>query len=46
MQKNNQNTRCVVYARFSCHNQTEQSIEGQLHDCQKYAENGSAEKVV
>lgn len=30
--------RCVVYARYSCHNQTEQSIEGQMHDCEKYAE--------
>lgn len=30
--------KCVIYARYSCSNQTEQSIEGQLHDCQKYAE--------
>ena len=45
MQKNNQNNRCVVYARFSCHNQTEQSIEGQLHDCQKYAENNNLQIV-
>lgn len=37
MQKSN-NNRCVVYARYSCHNQTEQSIEGQIHDCEKYAE--------
>ncbi|MGN0163938.1 MAG: recombinase family protein, partial [Candidatus Ornithomonoglobus sp.] len=37
MQKSN-NNRCVVYARYSCHNQTEQSIEGQMHDCEKYAE--------
>ena len=28
----------VVYARFSSHNQTEQSIEGQLRDAHTYAE--------
>ncbi len=28
----------VIYARYSSHNQTEQSIEGQLHDCRAYAE--------
>ena len=39
MQNYNQTPqRCAIYARFSCHNQSEQSIEGQLHDCQKYAE--------
>lgn len=27
----------VIYARFSSHNQREQSIEGQLHDCHEYA---------
>ena len=27
----------VIYARFSSHSQTEQSIEGQLHDCYAYA---------
>lgn len=27
----------VIYARFSSHNQTEQSIEGQLRVCQEYA---------
>lgn len=27
----------VIYARYSSHNQTEQSIEGQLHDCYEYA---------
>lgn len=32
------NNKCVIYARFSCHNQTEQSIEGQINDCQKFAE--------
>ncbi len=26
----------VIYARFSCHNQTEQSIEGQLKVCNVY----------
>ena len=27
----------VIYARYSSHNQTEQSIEGQLRDCNAYA---------
>lgn len=27
----------VVYARFSSHGQTEQSIEGQLRECYEYA---------
>ncbi len=27
----------VIYARYSSHNQSEQSIEGQLHDCYEYA---------
>ena len=27
----------VVYARYSCDNQTEQSIEGQLHVCEDFA---------
>ena len=27
----------VIYARYSSHNQTEQSIEGQLRDCHEYA---------
>ena len=27
----------VIYARFSSHSQSEQSIEGQLHDCYAYA---------
>ena len=29
--------RAVIYARFSSHNQTEQSIEGQLRECYEYA---------
>lgn len=29
----------VVYARYSCDNQTEQSIEGQLRVCEQYAKN-------
>lgn len=29
----------VIYARFSSHNQTEQSIEGQLKVCYEYARN-------
>ena len=27
----------VIYARYSSDNQTEQSIEGQIHSCEKYA---------
>ena len=27
----------VIYARFSSHTQTEQSIEGQLRDCHEFA---------
>lgn len=33
-----QKLNAVIYARFSSHGQTEQSIEGQLHDCYEYAE--------
>ncbi len=29
--------RVVIYARYSCSNQTEQSIEGQLADCERFA---------
>ena len=28
----------VIYARYSSDSQTEQSIEGQLRECQKYAQ--------
>lgn len=28
--------RTVIYARFSSHSQTEQSIEGQLRECYDY----------
>lgn len=28
----------VIYARFSSHSQTEQSIEGQLKECYFYAQ--------
>ena len=28
----------VIYARYSCSSQSEQSIEGQLRDCYTYAE--------
>lgn len=31
-------TNAVIYARYSSHGQTEQSIEGQLHDAYQYAE--------
>ena len=27
----------VIYARYSSENQTEQSIEGQIHVCEEYA---------
>lgn len=30
-------TTAVIYARFSCDKQTEQSIEGQLRECNAYA---------
>lgn len=30
--------RAAIYARFSSHSQTEQSIEGQMRDCMTYAE--------
>lgn len=29
--------KAVIYARYSCERQTEQSIEGQLHECNEYA---------
>lgn len=29
--------RVVIYAKFSSHSQTEQSIEGQLRECYEYA---------
>lgn len=39
MQKfKNKGNRCVIYACYSCSNQTEQSIEGQLADCKRFAE--------
>jgi len=31
-------TNAVIYARYSCHGQQEQSIEGQIRDCNTYAE--------
>ena len=31
--------KAVLYMRYSCENQTEQSIEGQRRDCLRYAEN-------
>ena len=31
------NKRAIIYARFSSHTQTEQSIEGQLRECYDYA---------
>ena len=29
---------CVIYARYSSNNQTEQSIEGQIRVCREYAQ--------
>ena len=29
---------CVIYARYSSNNQTEQSIEGQIRDCREFAQ--------
>ena len=37
LEVNTMNKRAVIYARFSSHSQTEQSIEGQLHECYDYA---------
>lgn len=28
----------VIYARYSCENQREESIEGQLRECKEFAE--------
>lgn len=28
----------VIYARYSCEKQTEQSIEGQVRECREFAE--------
>ena len=28
----------VIYARYSCDNQREESIDGQLRECKQYAE--------
>lgn len=36
--KKDQFVSAVIYARFSSHNQTEQSIEGQLRVCHEYAQ--------
>lgn len=36
--KNENSGNAVIYARYSSHNQTERSIEGQLQDCYEYAE--------
>ncbi len=30
--------KAVIYARYSCDKQTEQSIEGQLRVCEEYAQ--------
>ncbi len=35
----------VIYARFSSHTQTEQSIEGQLRECHYYAEKNNYEII-
>ena len=38
MKKQSEILNAVIYARYSSHNQTEQSIEGQLHDGYSFAE--------
>lgn len=38
MKKDSEHINAVIYARYSSHNQTEQSIEGQLHDNYAFAE--------
>ena len=30
-------TKAVIYARYSSHNQREESIEGQIRECQDFA---------
>ena len=37
--------KAVVYARYSCESQTEQSIEGQIRVCEDYAKNNNMEIV-
>lgn len=37
--------RAVIYARFSSHNQTEQSIEGQVRICKAYAKQNDLEVI-
>lgn len=34
-------TKAVIYARYSSHNQREESIEGQLRECKEFAERNS-----
>jgi DNA invertase Pin-like site-specific DNA recombinase len=31
-------TKAVIYARYSSHNQREESIEGQIRECKRFAE--------
>lgn len=47
MQKNikGEGNRCVIYARYSCSNQTEQSIEGQINDCEQFASRNNLQIV-
>lgn len=35
---NNKMTKAVIYARYSSHNQREESIEGQLRECHEFAD--------
>lgn len=41
MVNTNERTNVVIYARFSCSGQREESIEGQLNACYEYAENNN-----
>lgn len=40
-----QRLRGVIYARFSCFHQNEKSIEGQVKDCRKFAEENNIDIV-
>ena len=39
------NEKAVIYARYSCDSQTEQSIDGQLRVCKEYTEKSGYEIV-
>lgn len=45
MKKTTKQIRAVIYARYSSHQQSEQSIDGQLRDCYKFAEQNNIKIV-